>query len=504
MSRRTLIEAVLALLATGALTTALRGLGVANPTTVALAHLLLVLFVASFGSLTSAVITSIAAMLLVNFFFLPPTGAFALEDPTNWIALGAFLIVSIVASHLSTSARARAQEAQDRRRELARLFDVSRDILLTTETERPMAAVARHVARRFELAAVRICVPAAGGGWDVYDGGAATLTVDERELDRTLAGAKGVLEFDSRARVYSGHRTTADADGRRAVLVPIRFGTRPVGLMALHEGALEAGTAEAIAGVIAVAMERDAVLTERQASETARQRSQLSSALLASISHDLRTPLTAIGVALDNMADPAIGDADRLEQGQLAHAQVDQLSRLVQDILDMARIETGISVERQWVTPAEVVDAAISSRPDLLRRHELAVDAVDDVSVEVDPRLTSMAIAHLLENAAQYSPQGTSIRVSAIGDVRGLHVSVSDQGPGLEPQELERLFEPFFRGHAARARAAGSGMGLSITKGLLAPQGGRVWGENISPHGARFSVSIPAAIRRIAPLQEPA
>ena len=171
----------------------------------------------------------------------------------------------------------------------------------------------------------------------------------------------------------------------------------------------------------------------------------------------------------------------------------------------MARIETSsISVERQWATPEEVVEAAVAGREDLLRHHQIRVTAAADVAAEIDPRLTTMALAHLLENAAQYSPRGSVIGVDASADHAGLRISVSDEGPGLDVQELPRLFEPFYRGHAARERAAGSGMGLPITRGLLAPQGGKVWGENISPHGARFSILLPAAIRRVSPLEEPA
>ncbi len=143
-----------------AVTAALRAAGVVYPTTIALTYLLVVLFVASLGSVVTAVVTSVVAMLCFNYFFLPPVGTLTIADPNNWVALFAFLVVSIVASRLSGSARAKAQEAFDRRNELTRLFDLSRDILLTTEREGALAAIARHVARRFELDVVAICVPA--------------------------------------------------------------------------------------------------------------------------------------------------------------------------------------------------------------------------------------------------------------------------------------------------------------------------------------------------------
>src|SRR5262252_3696792 len=175
-------------------TAGLRFLGVTNATTVALAYLLVVLFVASLGDLAVAGAISVVATLAFNYFFLPPVGTFTIADPHNWVALVSFLIVSIVASRLSASAQARAREALDRRNELTRLFDLTRDILLTTEREGALSAIARHVARRFELDAVAICVPG-GGRWLVHQGGANAPSIAPADLDRAFAASAGVMEF---------------------------------------------------------------------------------------------------------------------------------------------------------------------------------------------------------------------------------------------------------------------------------------------------------------------
>jgi signal transduction histidine kinase len=124
------------------------------------------------------------------------------------------------------------------------------------------------------------------------------------------------------------------------------------------------------------------------------------------------------------------------------------------------------------------------------------VEARDDEAVEIDPRLVSSALAHLLENAARYAPDG-SITVRGWADEQGLRLEVRDQGPGLQPHELERLFEPFYRGELFRTRMPGTGMGLAITRGLVAADGGRVWAENLSPKGACFSIGVPARSRAI-------
>jgi two-component system sensor histidine kinase KdpD len=172
------------------------------------------------------------------------------------------------------------------------------------------------------------------------------------------------------------------------------------------------------------------------------------------------------------------------------------LTRLFQDLLDMARIDAAaIRVDRDWVTSEDVVDAAIAHVRPTLEGRPLHVNAPGDLEVEIDPRLTSGALSHILENAAQYSPAGSDVIVDASVSHDGLRVSVTDHGPGLEPGELEHLFERFYRGHSARRSTFGTGMGLSITRGLLAAAGGRVWAENVEGGGARFSFVVPGAVR---------
>jgi two-component system sensor histidine kinase KdpD len=480
-----------------AVTAALRATGVVYPTTIALTYLLVVLFVASLGSVVSAVVTSVAAMLCFNYFFLPPVGTLTIADPHNWVALFAFLIVSIVASRLSASARAKAQEALDRRNELTRLFDLSRDILLTTEREGTLAAIARHVARRFELDVAAICMPAASGGWRIDHGGAVVAELPAAELDRAFAAATGAIEFDARTRSYGGHREVASAAGP-VMLAPVRIGSRAIGLLATGGRPLEAGTRDAVAGIVAIALERSEFLEERRGSELARQRAELSSALLASLSHDLRTPLTAIRTAVSNLDSDGLAEDQRRDQARVAAGQVDRLTRLFDEILDMARIDAGtVQAQRAWTTPAEVVEAAVSHASADIAGRDVRVEASEDVAVEIDPRLASSALAHVLENAAQYAPEGP-IDVRAWTEADGLRLQVRDAGPGLQPTELERLFEPFYRGELFRQRVPGTGMGLAITRGLVSADGGRVWAENVSPHGAAFTIALPAKTRPIA------
>jgi len=477
-------------------TAGFRAAGITNATTIALAYLLVTLFVASLGDLSVAVATSVIATLCFNYFFLPPVGTFTIADPHNWIALVSFLIVSTVASRLSASAQARAREALDRRNELTRLFDLTRDILLTTEQEGALAAIARHVARRFELDRVAIAVPSRDG-WQVHQGGADNAELNSSDLDRAFAASAGVMEFDARTRAYGGHREVGSESGP-LTLAPIRIGSRTIGLLATGGRPLEPGTRDAVAGIVAIALERSQFLEERRGAELAQQRAELSSALLASLSHDLRTPLTAIRTAVSNLDSSSLAEDARREQAHVAAAELDRLTRLFDEILDMARIESGtVQPHRTWTTPAEVVEAAVSHAAPWLAGRDVRIEARDDEAVEIDPRLVSSALAHLLENAGRYAPDGP-IDVRGWSDDQGLRLDVRDQGPGLQPHELERLFEPFYRGELFRNRMPGTGMGLAITRGLVAADGGHVWAENLSPRGACFSIAVPAKRRAIA------
>jgi two-component system, OmpR family, sensor histidine kinase KdpD len=474
------------------LTALLRVLPDVSPTTVALALLLVVLGSATMARLWIPIVVSVAALLTLNFFFLPPVGTFTIANPQNWIALFAFLVVAVIASNLSAAVQDRAHEAIARRHEVTRLFDLTRDVLLTTETASAIDALARHVARRFELTMVAVCLPS-DHGWRIVQGGAEDVRVDEEVLNTALARARGTLEFDARQRAYGGHLRAGEKD--EVSIVPLRHGTKAVGLLAAVSSKLDIGTLDAVAGVVAIAIERAQFLAERDAADLVRQKADLAATLLASLSHDLKTPLTAIGVAVENLRGELPED-DRRAQATAAATELARLTRLLQDILDMARIDAAaIRIDRQWVTAADIVDAAAAHVRHTIEGHALRVEADADLEVEIDPRLASVALSHLLENAAQYSPSDREIVVQARVENDGLHVTVTDNGPGLDPGELDHLFERFYRGRSARQAAFGTGMGLSITRGLLAAAGGRVWAENVPGSGARFSIAVPGPVR---------
>jgi len=246
-----------------------------------------------------------------------------------------------------------------------------------------------------------------------------------------------------------------------------------------------------------IAVERAQLLEEREAAEFQRQRGELASTLLASLSHDLKTPLTVIRMAIENLRDDQPIDSRRA-QADTAAEELSRLTRLFDDLLDMARIDAAaMSVQREWVTPADVVDAAIAHVRHDIEGHALEVDAQDDQVVHIDARLAAVALSHLLANAARYSPADRAIVIEARLQRDGVRFIVTDNGPGLDEGELDQLFERFYRGRHAQQTTPGTGMGLAIARGLLNAIGGRVSAANAPGAGAQFSMSVDGETRPV-------
>jgi len=254
--------------------------------------------------------------------------------------------------------------------------------------------------------------------------------------------------------------------------------------------------------VSVMARERAALVGQRQEADRMRQSAELKSALLSSLGHDLKTPLTAIRVATDNLRANWASDEERREQLDVVVSEVARLNRLFQNIVDMARIETGsVAPAPEWVDLADIVDAALQQAAQALGTHPLDLQLDATGAIRVDPRLTAAALAHVLENAGQYTPPETPITVSGRFDGRELRLQVRDRGRGIAAEDLQNLFEQFYRGSGVRRRSFGTGMGLAIARGLLAAQGGRVRVENHPGGGAEFTMTIPSALRAESPAE---
>ncbi len=279
------------------------------------------------------------------------------------------------------------------------------------------------------------------------------------------------------------------------------FALLAVSLVGSHLSSLARRRAQEAAGI---AIERARLLEERADAELLRRSIELRSALLASLAHDLRTPLTAVTVSANNLDASWLTAEQRREQAAIVRAELARLNRLFENIVEMARIETAaVAAEKEWVEPGEIVEAAVRQAEAALAGHPVEWTGDGDKGlVRVDPRLTSVALAHILENAGQYSPPGTTITVTVVLAPHEVRIAVRDRGPGVAPRDLPYLFERSYRGIDARQQRFGTGMGLAISRGLLEVEGGRVVADSNPEGGAIFTIVVPAEMRPAAALEE--
>jgi two-component system, OmpR family, sensor histidine kinase KdpD len=469
-----------------------------NYATVALSLLLVVLLAASAHGLGSGILASVTGMLCFNFFFLPPVGTLTIQDPQNWMALFVFLVTAVIASQLSAAARSRTRDAERRREEVWNLYQLSRAIIATPDSETALSSIARQVVEVFAFDYCGVLVPDDRGAWrrlaiatdvNVY----GSFTPAETVLDRAFRlGEIGLADSEAGALERK----------QPAAYVPLKVGVRSIGVMVIVSSALERGTVEAIAGLVALALERARFLKEVSRTEALRQSDELKSALLASVSHDLRTPLTSIRAAIDSLLqEETEWDRNALREFHLIISEeVSRLTKLVRNLLEMARIEAGeLKPSKQWQSVPEILDNVLERCADSMRNHRVSV-ALDEPTpvVKLDSRLVAEALANLVENAAKYSPADSAIIVRARVAGDELIISVTDQGSGIAPDEIGRIFGKFYRGrHPARRVSEGTGMGLAIARGIVEAHGGRIWVESAPAQGATFTIAIPVEYKRV-------
>jgi two-component system, OmpR family, sensor histidine kinase KdpD len=450
-----------------------RGLHV-NQTTVALTFLVLVLVVATRWRLSYSVYLSFLCAALYNFFFLPPVGTFTIADPQNWITLSALLCASVLVSHLSESERRQAEVSEGRRREVERLYEFSQRLLLQEDMQSLHRLAPAIIAQVFHLRAVALYL---------RDENSAYYSDPNGEL----------LPLEPVARAAaSGDPVPSTIDGPR--LVPLVLGMRSVGALAMTEGEYSEGIYEAVAGLLAIAMERASAVERSSHAEAARESERLRSALLDSVTHELRTPLTAIRAAITSLiTQPSLADAERHEMYSVVDEESTRLNALIGQVVEMAQLDSAnIQIHSTQENLGEVIDLAVEDCHALLRRRQIVRRISDDLpAVFMDRELVKRVLRHLIENAAKYSPPESPITVSAEVDTDNLVVSVTDHGPGIEEAEQSLIFDKFYRGGRQRHRVQGTGMGLAIVQAILRSLGGGIRVVSRPGEGATFTFWLP-------------
>jgi len=439
-----------------------------NPTTAALAMLLLVLAAATKWGLAESIFTSMAGMLIFNFYFLPPIGTFTIADPQNWVALSAFLVTATTASQLSANARQRAEDALRRKAEIEKLYELSRVLLMDDGTD-----------------SVRHSVLRAG---QVLQSGAITF------FD---AASNEVYGLEAAMQVSAGDMARVAETGEPLLsagnsVVPVKMGTNVIGSLATDTGRLSAAVRDSVAGLLAINYERARALRRAAAAELARRNEEFKSSLLDGLAHDLKTPLTAIRTCVTRLIElPPRTEEVRQELLSIIDQESIRLQKTITEAVELARIESrALHLELQATSVAEIVELALGEVRDE-NRARYSVEAAADIHVMADGGLLRRALLQILENARKYSPPDSPIRIEVREEDESAVITVLDSGQGVPPDELDRIFEKFYRGQRRRDGTDGTGMGLAIARGIIEAHGGRIMAENRAGGGLAVVVTLP-------------
>jgi len=450
----------------------------ANQTTVALSFLLAILAVSAVWGMAVSASMSVTAVLAFNYYFLPPAGTFTIADPQNWVALAAFLVTSIVGSQLSGRIRKEADEANSRRHEIERLYQFSQKLLSEGNVIQLMNAIPNYIVDSFEAGAAELFLPHKD---KFYRSGHGAALVDEQKTKTAFLRDEMTIE-----------------PGTGFYFVPVRLGVRAIASLGISGAVVSRQTLEAVSSLVAIAIERARAIEQLGQTEAERQGERLKSALLDSITHDFRTPLTSMKAAATSLLGSQVTDhAQSTELLTIINEECDRLNHLVEEAAEMARLEAGeVELSFAAVPIGEIIQTAITKMKSALAAR--IVDVRSDMelpAVRADFERIVDVLMKLIDNANLYSPKEQPITISAEANGDFVATSVADRGPGIDSFEQEMIFDKFYRGKDQRYLVRGTGMGLPIAKAIVSAHGGTIAVTSQLGHGSVFSFTLPVARR---------
>lgn len=447
-----------------------------NATTVALSLLLAVLVVAASWGRTVTVFMAAIAALAFNFFFLPPVGTLTIADPQNWVALIAFLFTAAIASNLSERVRREALEADERRREVERLYAFSQQLLVSENVVELLNAIPQYLVNTFAAT------------------DAAIYLIDRDRVYRSAGDERGTSKEDLKIAASRSELVLGREDGMS--LVPIRMGVRTLGILVLGVTGVSQQTLEAVGGLIAVAIERAGAVEKLTRTEAARESERLRSALLDSVTHELRTPLTSIKASVTSLlTQDQLATGERNELLTVIDEESDRLNRLIGEAVEMAQLDANeVKLELAAHPIREVIDEALDESKQVLAQNPVEVRIPEQIPrAAMDAAWIVKVLRHLLENAVKYSQPGSPIFISSEVRSDRLITSIADRGSGIDDLERSLIFDKFYRGQSQRYRVQGTGMGLAIVKAIVEAHGGRISVTSQLGQGSVFSFGLPLA-----------
>lgn len=445
-----------------------------NQTTVALSFLLAILAVSAVWGMAVSAFMSVVAMLAFNYFFLPPVGTLTISDPQNWVALFAFLVTSITGSQLSSRIRKEADEAHQRRREVERLYRFSRQLLGEGNVIQLMNAIPDYIVESFEAGAAELFLP---------------------QKDKFYRSGFGAAHLDEKKMKMAFLEDEVTLDGEHAqYFIPVRLGVRPIGSLGISGAQLSRQSVDAVGTLVAIAIERARAVEQLGQTEAERQGERLKSALLDSITHDFRTPLTSMKAAVTSLLTSANSrPSQSRELLTIVNEECDRLNHLVEEAGEMAHLEAGDVTLNLAPTPVtEIIDGALAHCKSALAGRPVEVRIASDLPlVRADLERAKEALVQLVDNANLYSPREEPITISAELTGDAVTTSVADRGPGIDDLEQTMIFDKFYRGKDQRYLVRGTGMGLPIAKAIIAAQHGTISVTSQLGHGSVFSFTLP-------------
>jgi two-component system, OmpR family, sensor histidine kinase KdpD len=472
-------------------------------TDVAMLFLLAVVVVAYRHRRGPALVASILSIAAFDFGFVPPYRTFEVSDSAYLLTFAVMLAVALTMSQLTARIGEQAEEAQDRERQTAALYALSRDLSEHEDLELQLATATRHLST------------SAGGEAQIFLDGSGQKRPDQVWPSTGIFESLAVRVAASWAHEHgqsAGWGTNHCAEAE-ALVVPLRADNRTIGVVTIVPDTAdriltgtERRTIEALADQAATAFERTVLAQGQERARGEVEAERLRTALLSSLSHDLRTPLGSIEGAASSLLQGLPVEAQR-EMAETILEESRRMTRLVTNLLDMVRVESGaLAVQKAWQPLEEALGVALLRVEARLNTHPTDIRLpVTLPLVPIDELLIEQVFINLLENAARHTPAGTPITVTAWEEGTTVVVEVADRGPGIPKGEEEAVFRKFQRssGTDRLGPAGGSGLGLTICRGIIGAHGGRIWLEPTSV-GAAFRFSLPLDGPRMSALPDEA
>jgi two-component system sensor histidine kinase KdpD len=452
-------------------------------------YLLATALVAVRGGRRAAILCAVLSVLAFDFMFVPPRFTFAVSDAQYLVTFAIMLVVALIIGGLNANVRLQERIAGHRERRTALLYAMTRQLAASSGWEDMAQIAVRHVSEVFACRAVLLFADA---------GGHATHPQAAPQSDSYRGAQLGIAQWvlDHGKPAGLGTDTLAGAQG---LYLPVRGAQRTLGVLAVLPSNRRRVTLpeqfrllETFVAQIGLALERAQLVGTAQAAEVRAQTEAIRNSLLASISHDLRTPLATIVGGASALAGGHLRPDDAQVIARSVAEEAEHMSERITTLLDLVRLESGaIRPRLDWYALDEVIGSALRRVADRLQRHQLRVERPESLPpLHIDGRLIEQVLENLLDNASKYTPPGTEVIIRVIKLSRHVEVSVEDNGPGLGVSEPAMLFEKFQRGQPEGA-VGGIGVGLSICRTIIGLHGGKIWAENRSPRGAVFRFTLP-------------